>query len=327
VPYGTSYWQVGDSSEQNGCFKMALTKHKRDLLARKALVDEEFAIEKDNVTYLVSQAWEDLFARIRTNKNAIAERGWTPLNYNCLLHPEIMATKHTAEARDGDFQPASDQEQERDSTTIVNNDLHTAGLTRMIVSPDLLNLSQGLSCTLINSIIESKTRSDARNGVNAEEIRLKRKESALESIRLRKKRYSAGGHVAAGRWKLGPDLLAEIRERENLRDEIESRKREKRRADFRALLDKVNGIRVLGRSPEELNVQQLKTMVTWYKIGTDSPIPQTRQLLLERLRQTSSRHDPVEPAYPRLNSTTVPYELAERGSVGLAVPTSLSGNQ
>ena len=76
---------------------MALTKHKRDLLVRKALVDKEFAIEKDNVTYLlVFQAWEDLFARICTNKNAIAERGWTPLNYNCLLHSEIMATKHKA---------------------------------------------------------------------------------------------------------------------------------------------------------------------------------------------------------------------------------------
>ncbi|KAI2495838.1 hypothetical protein MHU86_18670 [Fragilaria crotonensis] len=47
VPYGTSYWQVGDSTEQNGCFKMALTKHKRDLLAQKASVGAEFlAIEK-----------------------------------------------------------------------------------------------------------------------------------------------------------------------------------------------------------------------------------------------------------------------------------------
>ena len=25
IPYGTSYWQVGDSTEQNGCFKMSLT--------------------------------------------------------------------------------------------------------------------------------------------------------------------------------------------------------------------------------------------------------------------------------------------------------------
>jgi hypothetical protein len=28
LPYGTRYWQVGDSTEQNGCFKMALTKEK-----------------------------------------------------------------------------------------------------------------------------------------------------------------------------------------------------------------------------------------------------------------------------------------------------------
>ena len=31
VPYGCSYGQVGNSTEQNGCFKMALTKHKRNL--------------------------------------------------------------------------------------------------------------------------------------------------------------------------------------------------------------------------------------------------------------------------------------------------------
>ena len=84
VPYGTSYWQVGDSSEQNGCFKMALTKYKRDLLTRKESVGGQFAIEKEDVTCLVSRAWQDSFARIRTNKNAIAERGWTPLNFNCL---------------------------------------------------------------------------------------------------------------------------------------------------------------------------------------------------------------------------------------------------
>jgi hypothetical protein len=28
LPYGTSYWQVGDSTEQNGCFKMALAASK-----------------------------------------------------------------------------------------------------------------------------------------------------------------------------------------------------------------------------------------------------------------------------------------------------------
>jgi len=35
LPYGTSYWQVGDSSEQNGCFKMALTRAKQELVTKK----------------------------------------------------------------------------------------------------------------------------------------------------------------------------------------------------------------------------------------------------------------------------------------------------
>jgi hypothetical protein len=59
VPYGTSYWQVGDSSEQNGCFKMALTKVKRQLLAEKSKRREEFAIEKDDIAFILHQAWNE----------------------------------------------------------------------------------------------------------------------------------------------------------------------------------------------------------------------------------------------------------------------------
>jgi hypothetical protein len=62
MPYGTPYWQVGDSSEQNGCFKMALTKYKQDLLSQKELVCGKFAIEKKHITCLVSRAWQDSFA-------------------------------------------------------------------------------------------------------------------------------------------------------------------------------------------------------------------------------------------------------------------------
>jgi hypothetical protein len=63
VPYGASYWQVGDSTEQNGYFKMALTRHKRNLLQKKESRRAAFAIEKDNVFDLVAQAWDESFAR------------------------------------------------------------------------------------------------------------------------------------------------------------------------------------------------------------------------------------------------------------------------
>ena len=35
VPYGTSLWQVGDSSEQNGSYNMALSKAKQNLIELK----------------------------------------------------------------------------------------------------------------------------------------------------------------------------------------------------------------------------------------------------------------------------------------------------
>ena len=38
LPYGTSYWQVGDSTEQNGCFKMALSKAKQELVTKKKIM-------------------------------------------------------------------------------------------------------------------------------------------------------------------------------------------------------------------------------------------------------------------------------------------------
>ena len=34
-PYGRSYWEVGDSPEQNGCYKMALTSEKAALVLKK----------------------------------------------------------------------------------------------------------------------------------------------------------------------------------------------------------------------------------------------------------------------------------------------------
>ena len=51
---------------------------------------------------------------------------------------------------------------------------------------------------------------------------------------------------------------------------------------------------------EQLNVAQLKTMVMWYKNPSDSPIPQIRQLLLERLHETCHRSEPEEPELPFL---------------------------
>jgi hypothetical protein len=53
LPDGTSYWQVGGSTEQNGCFKMGLTRAKQESVN---------TIDKIDIVGLVHQAWKRSFA-------------------------------------------------------------------------------------------------------------------------------------------------------------------------------------------------------------------------------------------------------------------------
>ena len=78
---------------------------------------------------------------------------------------------------------------------------------------NLLNLSKGLAGSLIDTIIETRARDDARNGINLEENRRKRVETAKQVIAAKKKRYTAGLHVSSQRYMTGPVVLDDLEER------------------------------------------------------------------------------------------------------------------
>ncbi len=145
IPYITSYWQVGDSMEQNGCFKMALTKAKRNLVEKKECWGLEGTVDKTDIVGMVNYAWEISFQRLESNKKAVAERRWGLSNYNLLLHPEISGENGNAVALSSD------------------------------VSPEELNLMQGLSGTLTNKIVMFQNREVAHTGENAAEVLCQRK--------------------------------------------------------------------------------------------------------------------------------------------------------
>jgi hypothetical protein len=156
LPYGTSYWQVGDSSEQNGCFKMALTKYKQALVTAKNDANLPYEINKTDVVKLVKDAWQVSFTRGETNRKAVMHSGWGPkaLNYNVLLHEEIVSSNpNREESNDG-----GQKKQKLHSTAIPASQL---------------NLMEGLVGTLIDRIVLESNKTAKLKGANIAEITAK----------------------------------------------------------------------------------------------------------------------------------------------------------
>ena len=85
MPYGTSMWQVADSKQQNGSFKIAIGKAKQKLSTnRLGTYMDSPGIYPTDIMSIVNDIWDCSFAVIESNETAVADRGWNPLNY-CLL--------------------------------------------------------------------------------------------------------------------------------------------------------------------------------------------------------------------------------------------------
>ena len=69
VLYGASMWQVGNSVEQNGAYKIVLSRIKKDIIAKNTkLVFKQLTINIQEIIILVNLAWSQLFAEASLKK-------------------------------------------------------------------------------------------------------------------------------------------------------------------------------------------------------------------------------------------------------------------
>jgi hypothetical protein len=69
---------------------------KEQLLALKHKHGMAFTLARHDIMWRVRYAWQKSFARVLTNIQEIAERGWGPLNYVPLEHPELQEKEERA---------------------------------------------------------------------------------------------------------------------------------------------------------------------------------------------------------------------------------------
>ena len=141
VPYATHIWQVADSSELNGTFKVALTKAKREYLKHS----RKMKFTPSDIIPLVNIAWKESFASEKNGLKAIIKRGWSPMTYALLDHPELIG-KPT--------EPVPSETNDTNNNT-SNNDSSQSTMSTM-------NLSGNKFGSCLDMIIAQEIRDEGR---------------------------------------------------------------------------------------------------------------------------------------------------------------------
>ena len=331
VPNGTSLWQVGDSTEQNGCFKMYCSEYKQKLTRKKI----EMGLFKLNLTRtdiipIVNYAWDRSFARIRTNLKAIRDRGWGPLNQVLLSHPDII----NGSVNDNDISAlVTSYEccQDLPSTTncIISTDTSAATTPSPQSSPtqkqaidmEDLNISNGFAGETLTSILRQLQR-DKQTQMNLQ----KNKRNGIDFLESMShvKKWSSGTIFENNKYHLDEDVLkmASINAMKKENEFWNKVKRyyceyQKKKKEFNAAKSELQKRTLHNNLP----IKILKPLCLWKKRKGDVKMPTKQDGLLVCWRETKDRSDMLIEEY--LKTTSTIFETYQKDHKGSALTISV----
>ena len=233
VPYGTALWQVGDSSQQNGRYKMTTSEKKKLIMqGRIRQFISELEILPSDIIVIINSAWKKSFADIPGNKTAIVTRGWFPLNKNLLL---LSVLRKTMTEEDKEWEERSElfpklRTQKQQEASLQDPRRPTMRPTSMTAAEEQpstpeINVNQGEGQSILQHIVghEDLQRIRAEN-----HKKRKQGQTVREGFKRMKKMNAAGSMInLAGTFLIGSDLLHEVNCRHEERNKIKEAKAEK----------------------------------------------------------------------------------------------------
>jgi hypothetical protein len=289
VPYATSYWQVGDSAEQNGTFKVCWYREKGILITYKSDRAMPLCINPWDVMPLLNRCFGHSFGRIQTNKNATSDRGWCPANRKLLSHPDLLPED-----------TPTNQEQATSSSSGDSN----------------LTENEGFPATVLGRMIQRHQRN---GGIAAHQARLQQGTGALASLE-EAKRITSGILVGNGIHSLNnPGLQRKInlREQETLEQQIADLR--KKRNELLSKIRKVEAIRSKkGRG--ELNgfrnwdTRQCCDYLQYKKTDADGAMPKNVGPLRLKCQEVMGRVSPIASPHSSDDEASVVEDNEESGN-------------
>ena len=304
VPYGTALWQVGDSKEQNGSFNIAMSRAKQQLVELKETMGLPPSLNDQDLMPIINQAWQQSFAKVATNKKAISDRGWSPLNRAILRNEDLRATMTRQEAANEAKSSSSiilpaafcanDQSLSTTSnysgTTITetDDDCIQSSLNNEQNSMMKLNFSNGTAAFCIDAIVRENDLQLARERIKGEHQRGKTIRQQLESA----KRVTSGVVFGCGSTRLGKTVFDICKENQ---DKKRQKFVEKIRQEEKTYLKDVEVAKeVLRKKPDiqTMTIKELKLICKPLKRKSDGKMPTKKVDLIAKYREWDGRPAP-----------------------------------
>ena len=304
VPYGTALWQVGDSKEQNGSFNMAITKAKQNLLELK----DSMGLQNDGMVDtdlmpLINEAWEKSFARVDKNRNAIADRGWNPLNKALLLDPTLRSTMTLKEKSEEYHKlhkiilPNTIKQSSHHSntgtgsiaSTVLTDETTISSLNNNpICNNDHLNFSNGMSKYCLKAFISNEQLQQAREEIrNDMDSGKSIKEQLKESTWL-----SAGILFKAGSSRIGKTVFDVYRENLEEKNKNLIAKIKNDEKMYCEQVKKAEEVFEKKKTIESMTIKELTLICKPLKRKEDGKMPNKKDQLIQKYLEWSGRPTP-----------------------------------
>ena len=248
VPYGTHLWQTADSEEQNGAYKIAETAAKEELLQIKEQLQwDNIAFAMTDVIPIVNRGFSLSFARVETNQHAILNRGWNPLTWILLDHPEVKATMQTTG-------------EEPHPTTTTSRILTTLDGQDVLSSCRQLNFINGRAGDILKTVIKESDRFQMREQIKKEfedGTRLKKTINATKKV-------TSGVAFSHGILGLHSNEMQQVLETNAVHKA--TKMREKKQREYDRWSKRKEKVSIVRKKPQtKWSLSDLQTMLVWKK--------------------------------------------------------------
>ena len=157
----------------------------------------DIVLTKADIVLIVNSAWKDSFGHVSSNKKAISQHGWNPLNRALLVHPEIIKTK-----------PKVIEIDDRLETTTMSTATTTTTTDSLpFTQQSSLNFKDGYSGLIFTDVLQNALKEKCvYENLKKRYAKAKVVKNALDKDN--NKRFSAGTVFKSGKVCLDNEILA-----------------------------------------------------------------------------------------------------------------------